>query len=163
MYENSVHQCQFCPMGFSNPRALERHLWQSHPQLTTLLDPTYIKSLAGTSPSVTDKLKQAVSLRLPIQTPSENSENEESTRSSKLMDKINNLQAMRLDKQVKIEPRSPSTSGKSHDYNENYKTGSNSFIIILISKKKKKNRYSLSFHANPLTRSLGKVKLDSDK
>jgi hypothetical protein len=38
-----------------------------------------------------------------LQTPSENSENEESTRSSKLMDKINNLQAMRLDKQKTIQ------------------------------------------------------------
>lgn len=161
MYENSVHQCQFCPLGFSNPRALERHLLQSHPQLATLLDPTYIKSLSGTSPSVTDKLKQAVSLRLPIQTPSENSENEESTRSTKLMEKMYNVKAMRLDKPVKIEPRSPSTSGKSHDYKENYKRGSNSFI--LITKKNKKNRYSFSPHVNPLTVIIGQVKGDSDK
>ncbi|XP_076110794.1 ras-responsive element-binding protein 1-like isoform X3 [Mytilus galloprovincialis] len=115
MYENSVHQCQFCPMGFSNPRALERHLWQNHPQLTSLLDPSYLKSLSGINPTVTEKLKQTVNLRLPVQPPSENlDDNETSSRSSKLMDKINNLQAMRMENQIKTEPRS-SISGDSSD------------------------------------------------
>lgn len=107
IYENNVHQCHFCPMGFSNPRALERHLFQVHPQIP----PNYLKMMTGASPAVTEKLKQMVGLAQVPPMPESSERMETSSRASKLMDKINNLQAMRLDKQIKNEPKSPSISG----------------------------------------------------
>lgn len=46
-YDNTLFQCQFCLMGFSDSRILERHLWQNHPQLAEIIEKQMKPYLSG--------------------------------------------------------------------------------------------------------------------
>ena len=68
-YDTNVYQCQFCPLGISSQRMLERHLLQDHRQLLErmekqaqkeVVEMSTIKSVPGSSE---DRIK--ILMRLP--------------------------------------------------------------------------------------------------
>lgn len=65
-YDNSLQQCQFCPMGFSNQRILDRHVWQHHPQIAEVMGKHYFTPIL---PSPADKSILMGKLKLPLKPP----------------------------------------------------------------------------------------------
>ncbi|XP_060065656.1 ras-responsive element-binding protein 1-like [Ylistrum balloti] len=65
-YDNTLHQCQFCPMGFSSQRVLDRHIWQLHPQIAEVMGKHYFTPILS---SPADKSVTSGNLRLPLKLP----------------------------------------------------------------------------------------------
>ncbi|XP_021349975.1 ras-responsive element-binding protein 1-like isoform X2 [Mizuhopecten yessoensis] len=113
MYDNTLHQCQFCPMGFSSQRVLDRHIWQLHPQIAEIMGKHYFTPIL---PSPADKSMTSGNLRLPLKPPIGDGALDNRSQTPKLNNNSEMKKSAILDK-IKREASSPSGSLQGNDPN----------------------------------------------